>query len=291
MINWWMIALVSAFFSATAAILEKKILFKEKALSMTFVLGIFNLILAIPFFFFVDYSLVTFSGLVVLFVKSVLGAVAFLCVMQAIKHLEISRALPMLVLTPGLVAFFAFIFLGESLKLIEIGGMVLLLVGTYVLQLGDGRGLMTPWKSFVRTKGNYYILLALLIFTVTSILDKALLKNFKVPLNAFFGFQHLFFGLVFLVFVLVYLDKRELKKTFRVSWKFIGVLALVTIVYRYAHLSAIKIAPVALVLAIKRVSVFFAVLIGGAYFRDQNFLRRIIATAVMVIGAVLIIVN
>ena len=105
------------------------------------------------------------------------------------------------------------------------------------------------------------------------------------------GFQHLFFALVFFVFVLFVSDWKELKRTFKISWKFIGVLALVTIVYRYAHLSAVKIAPVALVLAIKRISVLFAVLIGGVMFKDGNLFRRIIATAMMVAGAVLIIIN
>jgi len=289
--DWYLLALISAFFSATAAIFEKKILLTEKALPMTFILGIFNLILSIPFFFFIDYSALAASGIIVLLLKSVLGAAAFLCVMQAIKYLEISKALPMLVLTPGLVAFFAFIILGESLGLVEIGGIALLLAGTYVLQLGRRKDILGPAKSLFRGRGNYYILAALLIFTVTSILDKALLKNFKIPLNAFFGFQHLFFALIFLALAFIFSDMKNLKKTFQVSWKFIGALALITIVYRYSHLAAVKIAPVALVLSIKRMSVFFAVLIGGTYFKDCNLLRRVIATAMMVIGAILIILN
>lgn len=292
MINWWVIALVSAFFSAVAAIVEKKILFKEKAFSMSLILALFNLVLAIPFFFFVDYSLVTYSGLGVLFFKSVLGALAFLFVMLGIKNLELSKALPLLVLTPGLVAVFAFLTLGESLKVIEIVGLILLLLGTYVLQLGNGKGFMAPWKSFINSRGNYYILGALILFTVTSILDKAVLKNYKVPINAFMGFQHFFFAIIFLLFALFYFkDCRGLRSSFRFSGRLILLLAFVTIVYRYAHVYAISVAPVALVLAVKRVSVFFAVLIGGRLFREGNLMRRLLATAIMIIGAVLIIFN
>jgi len=289
--EWYIVALISALFSAGAAILEKKILFKEKALSMTFILSIFNLILSIPFFFFIDYSLISLLPMVVLFFKSILGAIAFLFVMKGIKNLEISKALPLLVLTPGLVAFFAFVILGESLKLIEIGGMVLLLAGTYVLQLRVGQGISSPLKSFIHSRGNYYILVALFLFTIASILDKALLKNFKVPLNAFFGFQHLFFAIVFAFLVVVSSRGIDLKRSFKFSGRFILILAIITIVYRYAHLYAIKLAPVALVLSIKRISVFFAVLIGGTLFRDRSLLRRTIATAMMIAGAILIIVN
>ncbi|MFH1452092.1 MAG: EamA family transporter [archaeon] len=289
--SWWILALLSAFFSAFAAILEKKILFKNSALSMTFVLGIFNMILAFPFLFFVDYSLVTLLGLIVLAIKSVLGAAAFICVMFALKNLEISKALPMLVLTPGLVAVFAWITLGESLSVLEISGMILLLVGTYILQLGKQKGFFDPWKNLVKTKGNYYVLAALLIFTVTSILDKAILKNYNVPVNALLGFEHLFFAIVFFSLVIVYSKKSEVKSSFRTSWRLIGFLAIITITYRFTQLSAVKIAPVALVLAIKRISVFFAVLVGGAYFKDENLVRRVIATALMVGGAVMVILG
>ncbi len=291
MIEGYMFALGAAFFSGVAAIIEKKVLFKSKALSFSFVLALFNLLFSIPFFFFVDYSTLSFISLGVLFFKSILGAFAFLCVMIGIKNLEISRALPMLVLTPGLVAFFAFIFLGESLKLIEIFGMTLLLIGTSVLQLGKENKLFAPWKNFWKLKGNNYIIIALFLFTLTSILDKALLRNFKVPVNAFLAFQHLFLAIIFILLVFIFRKASDVKSSFKFSWIPIVVLAFITIAYRYGHIHAVKLAPVALVLSIKRISVFFAILIGGRMFKDQNLLTRVLATTIMIVGAVLIILN
>jgi drug/metabolite transporter (DMT)-like permease len=290
--GWELIALTSAFFSAVAAVLEKKILFKEKAFTMSFILALFNFVLAVPFFFFVDYSLVTSSALMVLFFKSILGAAAYLLVLMGMRRLEISQALPLLVLTPGLVALFAFLLLGESLVAMEIGGMILLLVGTYLLQVGGKKGFFSPVKSFVKSKGNYYILGALVLFTITSLLDKALLKNFNVPVNAFMGFQHLFFAIIFGFVAIFYVgERKEFVRAIRFSGWAILALAVVTVIYRYTQIYATNIAPVALVLAMKRISVFFAVLIGGKLFRDSNLFVRIIATALMVGGAVMIIVS
>ncbi len=288
--QWYLLALWSAVFSAAAAILEKKILFKQKALSFSAVLALFNLVLAIPFFFFVDFSVLTSSGLSVLFFKSLLGATAFLCIMQAIKNLELSKALPLLVLTPGFVALGAFIFLGESLSIFQILGMILLLSGTYILQLRPRQKFFDTLKSLTESKGNYYIILAIILFTLTSILDKTILKGFKVPVNAFIGFQHLFLAIIFLGFLLLSGKLKELKYPIKHSWPLISLLAIFTITYRFTQISAIKIAPVALVLSLKRISVFFAVVIGGRIFKERNMLRRDIATAIMVIGAVLIIV-
>jgi len=287
--EWYLIALISAFFSAVAAILEKKILFKRKALSMCFVLAIFNLILCLPFFFFVNYSLVSGVALGVLFFKSVLAALAFLLVMRGVRELDISRALPLLVLTPALVAVFAFLFLGEALTLMEISGMVLILVGTYILQISGDKSFWAPVKVFLNSRGNYYLLAALALYTTTAVLDKLLLGGYKIPLNAFMGFGHLFVAIIVLVFSMIYFDKKEIKNSFKFSWMLIGVLALVTVIYRYSQYYAVSVAPVALVIAIKRMAVFFAVLFGGMLFRDENLWIRVFATVLMVAGAVLII--
>jgi len=290
MINWYLLAITSALFSAAAAIVEKKILFKEKALSFSAVLAIFNLIIAIPFFFFIETNSLTPVNVSVLFIKTILEALAFLSVMIAIKDLELSSALPLLVLTPGLVALFAFFSLGEVLSQQEILGLFLLLTGTYVLGLKEKQKILDPFKAFINSKGHRYIVYALLLFTISSILDKAILKNFQLPVNAFIGLQHLFLAIIFLVIILFMGKAKELKSTFKFSWSWILILAFITITYRYTQIQAVKLSSsVALVLALKRISVFFAAVIGGKIFKEHNLLRKSIATLILVIGAVLVI--
>ena len=289
MIQWYVLSIASAFFSAVAAITQKKVLFKESALGFSAILAFFNLVLAIPFFLFTDFSSLTSAGLFVLLFKSFLGALAFLCVMLGIKNLEISRALPLLVLTPGLVALFAFIFLKEVLTKIEIFGMLLLIAGTYTLSLKKDEKIEEPIDKALDPRGHYYIILALVLFTITSVLDKAVLNNFKVPLNAFMGFQHLFFAGIFFLIVIFTGKTKSVKSSFSKSWKLILLISFFTITYRYAHLQAIKIAPVALALSIKRLSVFFAVVAGGTLFKEHNLVRKFVATVMMVAGTILVI--
>jgi drug/metabolite transporter (DMT)-like permease len=285
--TWYVFSLLSALFSSFAAVTQKKVLFKNKALEFSSILALFNLVLAIPFFFFIDFQTLNILNISVLFLKSVLGAITFLLVMLGIKKLEISRALPLLVLTPGIVAIFAFITLGETLTIIEIIGIILLIAGTYIFSLKKQK-IKTPLKEAINPKGHYYIILALILFAVTSILDKAILNNFKLPLNAFMGFQHLFLGIIFSIMILTQKNS-QFKKTFTKTWKLILLISFFTITYRYTHLLAIKSAPVALALSIKRISVFFAVILGGTLFREHNLIKKIIATAIMTIGAILVI--
>ncbi|MEI6731300.1 MAG: EamA family transporter [archaeon] len=288
--EWYIFALISAIFSALAAILEKKILFKEKALEFTVILALFNLVIASFFFFRTDFQTLSLPGLGILLFKSFLNALAFLFVMYSIKKLELSETLPMLALTPGFVAIFAFIFLGESLSSLEIIGLALLVIGIYIHGLDKKQGLLKPFRTFFSSK-NKYILLALSLFTLTSILDKLILSRFKFSPDAFMAFQHVFFALIF-IFIFISLGGKfkGLKSTAYLSGILIFVLAIITVIYRYAEIMAVKnSASVALVIALKRTSVFFAVLIGGKIFKDHHLVRRLIATAFLVAGAAMII--
>ncbi|MBI9067708.1 MAG: EamA family transporter, partial [Salinivirgaceae bacterium] len=197
---WITFAIISALFSAAAAITEKKTLLKDDPLVFSLVLAFFNLILSLPFFFFIDFGLISQAAIITLFIKSMLGALSFLLVMKGLKKLEISSSLPLLVLTPGLTAIFAYFILNEKLLGVEIVGMIILLFGTYLLQLKSNQNLIDPFLFSKQNKAYLYIIGALLIFTITSILDKTILGKYKMAPHAFLPIQHLFFVINFIAF-------------------------------------------------------------------------------------------
>lgn len=290
--TWLILSLTSAAFSASAAILQKKILFKLDALEFSFLLSIFGALFSLPFFIVMDSTNLAYENLAVLYIKTILGSLAFLNVMYAIKNLEISGALPMMVLTPGLVAISAFIFLGESLGNFEIVGMVLLLAGTYLLEMNAaGKGILEPYLIFVKSKNHHYIVFALLLFTITSVLDKLIVTDLKIEPLAFMAFQQLFHFINFLILYLL-LRKRFAPKLNEIDnsvWYIIIGIAMMTIIYRWTQIEAVKLAPVALVLSIKRTSVFFASVIGGKIFHEHRLVQRAAAAVIMIVGAILII--
>lgn len=289
---WQVLAITSALFSALAAIFEKKALFKSSPLSFSLLLSAIILLLTLPFLFFVDFTALQATTLLVLYGKSILGALAFLLVMHGLKKLEISSSLPLLVLTPAIVAVFAFFLLDETLNAVDIIGMVLLLIGTYYLQLKKGDVWLSPFKTAFRNKAYIYLCGAILLFTTTTLLDKTLLKTYKLQPEAFIPIQQLFFTLNFaILFAFSKKERTGIKRTFNDTWKIILAIAFFAVIYRYSHILAIKAGSVALVLSIKRTSVFFATVFGGQYFKDQNLVRKSIATLIMIVGAIVIIAN
>ncbi len=115
--NWFLLASLSAVFSAVSTLFEKRSLFIMRALDFSFLVSIFGFLFSIPFFFQIDFGNLNTVSLAILFVKSVLGAMAFLSVMMSLKNLEISKALPLLALSPGVVALLRFYFIRRNIIL------------------------------------------------------------------------------------------------------------------------------------------------------------------------------
>jgi len=289
--DWRILALVSAAFSAAAAICEKKSLFKTDALEFSAILSVFSFILALPFVYFFAFEEISRQALSVLFLKSVFNAAAFYSVMAALKRLDISGSLPLMDLNPGLVAILAFIFLNENLNLWQISGLTLLIAGTYLINVKKGNTLLAPFTIFIKSRGHNFILIALIAFTITSVLDKVIVGNFKIKPEAFMFFQHLFNLLLFgLAFIIV--RKRMSLSCFtgalKEGWVLIAFIGILTIGYRYSQILAVAGGKVALVLALKRLSVFIACLVGGKLFRETGLSVRLIATVILLTGTYLI---
>lgn len=292
--NWWNLALTSALFSAIAAILQKKTLSNMGAFSFSLLVSLFTVILCIPLAWQIDMTKVSHISLLVLFGKTILTTLAFWLVMVSLKQLQISVALPLMVLTPGLVAICSFIFLGENLSQQQWMGILALGLGTYLLELEEGTRILEPFQNLWKSKNHHTVIAALLLFTITSLLDKILLGKFKLPPNAFLLFQQIFAVLILaaiLPWIIRHTQENILQNgcnLLRQYWFWIVLIAICTVLYRYTQIEATKIAPVALVLSLKRTSVFFSTMIGGRIFAEQNLLRKSISVVILLAGATLI---
>ena len=290
--EWYWLALLSALLSAFAAIMQKKVLSEITALNFTVIVSVFVALFSTFLIGKVDLSTAGSYSMLVLFGKSIINATAFLCIMIALKNLEISRALPVLAASPMAVALLAFILLGESLSLTEVLGMVLIVLGTYILELKKNENIIAPFRVFVESKYHRIILIALGLMSLSAILDKLLLTSFKLPPLTFLVMQNYFFLIIFLLYRFLSGLKNRNEKLFKGVSKniliIIVLIAIATIGYRWTQIEATKLGPVGLVIAVKRLSVLFAVLIGAKLFKEENYLRKVLATLTIVAGALLI---
>lgn len=290
--DWFTLAFISAIFSAASAVSEKKVLFSLNVLDFSLIVSFVTFLFSVPFFFSIQLSEISFVSLSILFLKTLLSAGAFLSVMYSIKNLEISEALPLLALSPGLVAIAGVIFINDILGLTEWLGIMLMVIGAYVLELQkEKNNFLDPFKALLSFSKYSYVFIALFLFTVTSLLDRVLLKSYKLPPYSFMAFQQLFYVLI-LSFI-VMLKRRNIVGQIRNIDKKIFYLLMAisffTVIYRYTQIEATKLAPVAMVLSVKRISILIAVVSGGKLFSEENLPRKIVAVTIILIGAALLL--
>lgn len=295
--NWFLLAFISAVFSAASAISEKKALFSLDAFNFSFLISVVTLLFSIPFFISINYADIFSANVQILFLKTILNSAAFLFVMLSIKNLEISEALPLLALTPGIVAVAGVFIINDTLTMLEWLGIFLMLVGTYVLeahpdpsqregQFKLARNFFQPFTAIFKSKKYSYVIIALILFATTSLLDRVLLKDYNLPPYTFMAFQQLFYAFIFAVVVLI--KNKSIAQPFgeitKKTFYLVVIVSVFTVIYRYTQIEATKLAPAALVLSVKRLSVLFAMIIGGKLFSEKNLYRKVIATLIILIG-------
>lgn len=234
---------------------------------------------------------ITPSTFIIIVGKSILGGAAFLLVMMSLEHNQISTALPILGMTPAVTAIAALLILGESLRSWEWLGIGMMMAGTYILEKRPEQKIFQPFKEALRSTNHYYMYGALGLFAVSSVFDKLLVSGYKTdPLVVLF-YQHIVYCAMFgsLLFIRKQSFQAAVQKG-RSQLPFIVTVAFLTIAYRFTQLDATKLAPVALVLAVKRTSILYASFFGGKIFSDERLVQKLIGGA-LIVGAGFIILR
>jgi uncharacterized membrane protein len=285
MMNSWLIpALISATLSAIAAVMQKSLLRQLDEVYFSFLLSVAILAVSLPTLFMVDVVAVTGTSLLLLCLKGVINAFAFVAVMGALKKNEISATLPLLGLSPGVTALLAFVIIGETIMPSEIMGLVLMMAGVMTIEGWRQWQHAGGWKA--AWAGSKQIVLALLLFALSSVVDKILVTSQRTDPYVVLFYQHVIFVLVFGAYLYVRRGASWTSSAGGVGQLVAGILvvALLTLGYRYFQLVASKQGSVAMVLAVKRTSVFWGALAGGYLFKEGALRSRLVGAA-LIIGA------
>ncbi len=206
--------------------------------------------------------------------------------MQAIANGDISTVVPMLSFSPLFLLIFGPIIIGEFPNGMGLAGIVLIVAGSYLLNLDLKRmNLLEPFKSMIKNKGTRLMFIVSILWALSGTFDKISITNSSV-------IQHITFTnlLIFIVITTYLLYKKKLK------WEIIkgakGNLALIsgfTTASYFFHYSALALTLVAYVVALKRMSGMFAVILGAVFLKEANIKQRILGSFIMFIGVLLIV--
>lgn len=287
---WFLFAFTSAVLSSASSILEKKVLFKEHALQVSAKLSFYCFLISVPFFIISNQNFsYRLTPLVIIAATAVLGGIAFLLVMKSVRHMEISEVSPFIALGPALTALFGFIFLGEILTMTQIIGLSIIVFGIYLLELKNTSNLLSPFKLIFCNKYILFVLLSLLIYGVTDVLSKYVLSKYGFKPGAYLFYYQLFLALFYLL--LLRLKQNSFQSTPKISHRdnwFLVLIAILTLGYRYFHISAMSLVSIGIALAVYRSSTLFTTIIGGTLYKEGGLVRKSIAAIAVICGVILI---
>jgi len=222
-----------------------------------------------------------------------LEIVAMLLYVRAIRDHPLADTLPYMAFTPVFALLTGWLLLGETVSARGMAGILLVTAGAWGLNLQYAgwhpRTWLAPFTAIWRQSGSRLMLSVAALYSVTAVLGKGALS--LVPGHAL-AFGALYFvllgGLTLLFFGLrePAAVGRALRGGARV-WAVAGLMALMVL----THFLALAQAATAYMIAVKRTSILFGILIGAWVFREAGLARHLAAGGVMVAGVVLVVTS
>lgn len=287
--DWFSLALLSAFSLATADAAAKKWLADCSGLGLMLVRLTVPALMLLPFAIAEPLPAVPLAFWGWLMVLVPLELLAMWLYSVAIRDTALYLTLPYLAFTPVFNVLTGWLFLGETVSPTGLFGILLVVAGTWLLNVRrDGlhwRALLAPFMAVLRERGSRMMLGVAAIYSMTSVGGKAAME-YASP-TSFGPFYYLVVGgtaaagtLLFRPDAVRILSGRLLP---------VAIVGFTMAAMVMTHFLAIARIEVAYMVAVKRTSLLFGMLYGALVFGERDLARNLSAGVLMVAGVTLIL--
>lgn len=283
--TWVVLSLATALCESLKDVFSKRGLENIDEYVIAWALQFFALPFLLPILFFVKIPDVGNEFWPSLLLGGSLNGVTAVLYMKAIKQSPLSLTVPMVAFTPLFVLMTSPLMVGEVPNLGGVLGVLLIVAGSYVLNLGERqRGYLAPFRALVQERGPRLMLITAFLWSITANFDKIGVQS-SSPI---------FWSIAISVFVALVLFPFMLHKSTPAVKQIpirlkalapIGFFGALTAIFQ---MTAISLTLVAYVIAIKRTSAVMSVLWGFLIFKEAGFKERLLGASVMVAGVLLI---
>jgi len=288
--DWISLTLLSAFFLATADTLSKRYLSHYRAGELVLVRFGVSGALLLPLLLWQPWPPLpaTFWGWIAISLP--LELIAMWLYMLAIRDAPLSLTLPYLAFTPVFNTLTGYLLLGETISWRGFSGILLVVLGAWLLNLKSARGgmrlkLLAPFRAITRERGSRLMLAVASLYSLTSVTSKGAMLQVT---PGFFGpFYFVLLGSASAV-VFASRDVSSWRALTRhpVAHLGIGVFMAAMVV---THFYAIAHIEVAYMVAVKRTSLLFGMLYGAWLFGETGLQKNLVAGMLMLTGVMLIV--
>lgn len=222
-----------------------------------------------------------------------LNILAFTLYIRAIKIADLSLTVPLVTLTPLFLLVTSPIIVSEWPTTLDAIGVLFLILGSYLLNLKFNDGFtLAPLKALLTHPGSRMMMGVAFLWSITSNFDKVGTLNSS---SLFWGmslFGTIAIGMV--PFVMRRIWQKGANSVFgslRSQAHFVFLAGVFNAIGISLQFVALTMAPVAQVVAVKRMSALISVGFGYALFGETGLQERLLGAAIMVSGVVIMAID
>ena len=285
---WQALILLSAVFKAGYDINIKRVLNKEHTTEAITLINILGLLILLPFIFRINFNQEPFILLLIL-LRTFIFLTGDLLFYKALRHSDLSIVTPFYNLSPIFLIFLSFFVLGEVLTFVEFGGIMLLVLGSFLLK--NESTSTKDHQKFVKSKYFYYVIGALFLWSLSATTSKYV-SSYINSLDLLF-FTMMFASAILLLYhSLNYDGILGIYDGFKKNKSALLLSSVCYLVFAGLYYTAMTLpgTKISLIIPLLRFSVFLDILIGGSFFHEQDILKKVSASAVMLLGTIIILI-
>ena len=277
----------------TAVSESTKDYFSKKALTgdideytSSFALRFFALPVLLVILFFTGIPEIAPKFWIALFVSGGLNVFATILFMKSIQNSDLSLVIPMINFTPLFLLLTSPIIVGEFPDIYGLIGILLIVVGTYVLNLQEkDKGILAPIKAIFKKKGPRLMLGVAFIWSITSNFDKWGVEGSS---SYFWVFASTVFISFFLFFIMLKFSEDSID-TIKKNAKALVPIGAVNSLKITFQMVALNFTLVPYVISIKRTSILWSMIIGFIFFKERKEIKQRLLGGVLMIAGVIFI--
>lgn len=279
------LALSSAFFESLKDVTSKRVLKNVDEYVAAFSLRFFALPTLLLVLYLAKIPNIQEGFWGALFLSGSLNFLTTILYMKAIKASDLSLTIPLVNFTPLFLLITSPFMLGEFPKTLGIAGILTIVAGAYLLNVEAARkSLFAPLKALLREKGPRLMLLVAFIWSISSNIQKIGVESSS---PAFYALAENIFLSLLLFPLMMHKSSRGLR-TLRTQIKPLFSIGFFSALVLTFQMIAIQLTLVVYVISIKRMSTLLSVSFGHFLFKEKDIGKRLLGTAVMVLGVLLI---
>lgn len=289
--EWLYLTILSALIWGVLSVIAKDIMKDTASTVYTTLYSLLALVFYTPVFLYYLYISgisYTFAAILALTVSIIANVLAFIAYNYSIDAGELSQVIPFTRLTPIFAAIFGSLILNETIDITLGAGIISATAGSIILLKEDSLSYIKSLEDGLRKDAIKAALISSILYGGASVADRYANQIINPEIYTFFIFLGMTTALLAICKYKLNTGRAVIEKSLREYPLMYAVTGLLAALASLSIFKAFSLAPASQVTPVLQVQVLIPMLAGVLLFNEKNLLRKMIGTAILITGVILV---